>query len=193
MTIHPDNPWLVTLPRRLQTRNGDSVLLRLVGEEDAVQICAILPQSHRESDFLNWMPGEFDWTDEREREFIRDHAHRRGAIILCIESDDRIIALAGAQQMPFRRFAHHAEIGITILKDHWGKGLGRILMESLIEWGRAEKLGRLTLRVFEDNHRAVRLYRSLGFTKEGRLRADALRADGRYSDTILMALFLDGE
>ena len=192
MTSHPDDPSLVTLPRRFQTKMGDPVILRRVREEDAEQICAILPQAHRESDFLNWMPGEFDWTAEREREFIRDHVHRRGAIILCAESDDRIIALAGAHPMPFRRFTHHAEIGITVLKDHWGRGLGRTLVEFLVAWGRAEKLAKLTLRVFEDNHRAMGLYRALGFAEEGRLRGDALRADGRYSDTILMARFLDG-
>lgn len=150
----------------------------------------MLPRSHLESDFLNWMPGEFDWTVEREREFIRDHTGRRGAIVLCVELNEGITALAGAHQMPFRRFAHQAEIGVTVLKDHWGKGLGRTLIEFLIAWGKTERLIKLTLRVFEDNHRAIRLYQSLQFAEEGRLCGDALRADGRYSDTILMARFL---
>jgi RimJ/RimL family protein N-acetyltransferase len=57
-----------------------------------------------------------------------------------------------------------------------------------MEHGFAElNLNRIWLAVLADNVRAERLYRSLGFREEGRLR-DAQYKRGRYLDVILMAL-----
>lgn len=179
----------VSLPRELTLNDGSRVTLRRLLESDAEQVCALLPKAHLESDFLNFMAGEFDWTADREREFIREHERHPHSIVLCAERDSNFLALCGARQPPFRRYAHQAEIGITVFKAYWGIGLGRAMMRFLIDWSRLDGLRKLTLRVFDDNVRAINLYRSLGFCEEGRLRQDVLRADGRYSDTICMARF----
>jgi RimJ/RimL family protein N-acetyltransferase len=179
----------VSLPQTLTLRDGSQVILRRLGESDAEQICILFPKSHTESDFLNFMPGEFDWTPAREREFIREHEHQAHSILLCAERGSELVALAGARQAPYRRYAHQAEIGITVFKSNWGLGLGRLMMQYLVDWSRVEGLRKLALRVFQDNHRAISLYQSLGFVEEGRLREDVLRADGRYSDTIIMGRF----
>ena len=179
-------PIDVFLPREIQLKDGTRATLRRLRESDAEQVCGMLPKAHIESDFLNYMPGEFDWTAEREREFIREHEKHAHSILLCAHRDTELLALCGARQTPFRRFAHQAEIGITVFKANWGIGLGRHMMEFLVAWSRAEGLRKLTLRVFEDNVHAIGLYRSLGFVEEGRLREDVLRADGHYSDTIFM-------
>jgi len=179
----------VSLPREIQLKDGSRATLRRLCESDAEQVCVLLPKAHCESDFLNFMPGEFDWTPEREREFIREHDRQPHSIILCAERAGQLLALCGAKQVPFRRYAHQAEIGITVFKANWGIGLGRHMMEFLVAWSRSEGLRKLTLRVFDDNDRAIRLYRTLGFVEEGRVREDMLRTDGRYSDTIFMGLF----
>ena len=179
----------VSLPQTLTLRDGSQVVLRRMRESDAEQVCLLFPKAHAESDFLNFMPGEFDWTPEREREFIREHEHQAHSILLCAERGFDLLAWAGARQAPFRRYAHQAEIGIAVFKPHWGLGLGRLMMQYLVDWSQVEGLRKLALRVREDNHRAISLYQSLGFAEEGRLREDALRADGSYSDTIIMARF----
>jgi RimJ/RimL family protein N-acetyltransferase len=48
-------------------------------------------------------------------------------------------------------------------------------------------LNRVHLRVYEDNARALAVYRRLGFQEEGRLRQDRF-LEGRYWDTLLMGL-----
>jgi len=164
-------------------------MLRRLQESDAEQVCERLPKSHTESDFLNFLPGEFDWTPQREREFIRERQGQARSILFCAERDGELLSLCGALQMPFRRYAHQAEVGITVFKAHWGKGLGRGMMEFVVAWSQAEGLRKLMLRVFHDNIRAINLYRSLGFLEEGRLKGDVLRVDGTYSDTIFMSRF----
>jgi RimJ/RimL family protein N-acetyltransferase len=66
-------------------------------------------------------------------------------------------------------------------------------MERLVEWARQAGLRKLYLKVFSDNTRAIRLYESLGFVEEGRLKGDVLRGDGTYGDTLIMSHFFVGE
>ena len=51
-----------------------------------------------------------------------------------------------------------------------GRGNGRALLEALLGWADARGLVRVALEVVETNTRAIRLYESLGFEHEGRLR-----------------------
>lgn len=172
-------------------RDGRECVIRSVVEADAAQICEMIPTTHVESDFLAWLPGEFQMTVAEEVEFLRNE-WRTGSVIVCADLAGRIIATAGARKQKFRRFAHQAEFGITVTRSHWGQGLGRKLTECLLEWGRKVGLRKMTLRVYEDNVRAIALYRSLGFVEEGMLRQDVLRQDGRYTDSLLMAYHYRG-
>ena len=53
-------------------------------------------------------------------------------------------------------------------------------------------LHRIYLHVFTDNKPAIRLYRSIGFREEGRLR-EAIFADGRFKDILAMGLLRSDE
>lgn len=54
---------------------------------------------------------------------------------------------------------------IAVVPAHRGKGLGKALVQKLFQVMRAEKLTAATLEVTADNHRAIQLYQSMGFTK----------------------------
>lgn len=177
------------LPFEFRLEDGRSCLIRKMSEDDAEIMCAILPQTHLESDFLNYMPGEFNMTLEQEREFIRDHNAKPCSMAIAAELDGRIIGYAGAFALERKRYAHHAEFGLTVVKAFWGLGLGRGLTQYAIDWGRDAGLRKLYLKVFDTNVGAIKLYESLGFAEEARLQGDWLRADGSYGDTIIMSVF----
>jgi RimJ/RimL family protein N-acetyltransferase len=179
------------LPRTVSFRDGRAGTLRNVVEDDAEELCRFLPETHAESDFLGWMAGEWSLTFEQERNFIREYRLAPRHALVCVSFDGAIVAVGGANQSMWRRQAHVAEIGMGVRRPFWNLGIGRAIGRYLIDWGRAVGLRKLILRVFDDNDRGIALYRSLGFEEEGRLRQDVLRADGRYSDTLVMGLFLD--
>jgi RimJ/RimL family protein N-acetyltransferase len=162
--------------------------IRLAVEDDARALCSLLPQMHAETEWLNYMPGEFNKDEEWERNFIIEQQAKPAAIMLLAEVDGKIIATAGAGSFEYKRYAHHAELGLSILKDYWGQGLGRKLMELLIEWGRARGLRKMYLKTFDGNDRAISLYDSLGFMTEARLKDDFLKNGGTYGDTIIMSM-----
>ena len=85
------------------------------------------------------------------------------------------------------RRRHAMNLGIALLPEAQGQGIGRALMQALLDY--ADQWGqvlRIELTVFIDNARAIALYESLGFRREGRLVGYALRG-GQYADVFTMA------
>ena len=85
------------------------------------------------------------------------------------------------------RRRHAMTLGISVLPEAQGQGVGLALMQALCDW--ADRWGqvlRLELSVFADNQRAIALYRRCGFVQEGLHIGYALR-DGQYVDSLSMA------
>ncbi len=187
----PIRPADDLLPCALPLSDGRVCLLREMVEDDAAGIIEFLPITHVETDFVNYLPGEFDWTVEREREFLRSRFANPLSISMAAHVDGRIIGLAGAAAPEWKRMHHHAEIGLVILKEFWGQGIGRKMMDINVEWGRRVGLRKMYLRVVHYNQRARRMYEAMGFVEEARLHEDVRRVDGTYGHTITMSLVYD--
>src|SRR5439155_572812 len=71
-------------------------------------------------------------------------------------------------------------------------GLGRRMMERVLEWMRARSFAKAELAVFATNDRARRLYESLGFVEEG-VRRRHVRIRGEFVDEVLMGLWFGPE
>lgn len=56
---------------------------------------------------------------------------------------------------------------VGVAPDHRRRGIGRALLERLIDAARAQGAGRMLLEVRVDNEPALALYRDLGFTRMG--------------------------
>jgi RimJ/RimL family protein N-acetyltransferase len=94
---------------------------------------------------------------------------------------------------PTPTMAHHrnCEIGIGMLKDYRGKGYGSEAILWILNWGfRMANMHRIALECFEWNEGAVKLYKKLGFTLEGRKR-EFLWFDGRWHDKLDFSMLED--
>ena len=84
--------------------------------------------------------------------------------------------------------ARHAEVGIALLPEARGRGVGTAALRQLIEFGfRRRNLRRLHLVVIESNQAGIAVYRKLGFVEEGRRRQHCW-VRGRYEDEVIMGL-----
>ncbi|MGV1949533.1 GNAT family N-acetyltransferase [Agrobacterium vitis] len=110
-------------------------------------------------------------------------------------NDPQFVALDGARVVGWcdiRRHdreihAHRGVLGMGIIDGYRGAGLGKRLIETTLAASWAIGLHRVELDVHADNDRAIRLYESVGFVREGVAR-DAVRIDGRFVDVIHMAI-----
>jgi [ribosomal protein S5]-alanine N-acetyltransferase len=82
-----------------------------------------------------------------------------------------------------------AEFAIMIgAKDRWGKGLGKSVSRYMVDYGFRElNLNRIELTALAGNLRAISLYESLGFLREGMMRQAQFK-DGVYQDVVMMSI-----
>jgi ribosomal protein S18 acetylase RimI-like enzyme len=92
---------------------------------------------------------------------------------------------------PLRRplHAHAGVLGMGVLAQFRGRGVGKALIIAAIEKAKAIGLTRIELMVREDNKRAVALYERVGFVVEG-LKRRSTRIEGAYFNDLVMALLL---
>ena len=84
------------------------------------------------------------------------------------------------------RQKHVCSLGISIAEAYQGRGVGRALMNACLDFAdHWANYARVELTVHADNARAIKLYQSLGFEHEGRLRDYSFR-EGGYVDALLM-------
>lgn len=86
------------------------------------------------------------------------------------------------------RLARHAEVGIALLPEARGKGVGTEALGQLTEFAFVRRnLRRLHLRLIASNAAAITAYRKAGFVDEGRHREHCW-VRGRYEDEVTMGL-----
>ena len=84
------------------------------------------------------------------------------------------------------RQKHVCSLGISIAEAYQGRSVGRALMNACLDFAdNWANYARVELTVHADNARAVKLYESLGFAHEGRLRDFSFR-EGGYVDALFM-------
>lgn len=119
-----------------------------------------------------------------------DYLRRRGTdvrCVICVDGDSvpvGIVSLTGIHPV-HRSGEFHMMIG---RRELCGKGIGTAATLQMLRHGFLDlNLQRIYLSVLASNAAALRVYEKAGFREEGRAREAAYK-NGRYEDTVLMAL-----
>jgi ribosomal protein S18 acetylase RimI-like enzyme len=84
-------------------------------------------------------------------------------------------------------YSHCGTLGVGLLPEFRGRGIGRQLMQRTIDAAFAFSLTRIELTVRESNAKAIGLYKTFGFEIEG-LHRNAVCIEGQYENLYSMAL-----
>lgn len=112
-----------------------------------------------------------------------------GGVIVVAEQGGRIVGELHAYPYRQRRLDHVlSHLTIAVHPDAQGQGLGRRLFESLLTevLEHRPRITRIELICQESNTRALALYESLGFRREGRLEEGIKAAAGGLENDIPM-------
>ncbi|HEV2365455.1 MAG TPA: GNAT family N-acetyltransferase [Caulobacteraceae bacterium] len=157
------------------------VQIRALEAEDMPAVAEIFEQPR-----AIWGTMQVPFTSiERRRQ--RHLALPPGHTMIAAVIDGRVIGTAGLHPFDNVRRAHAATLGMAVHDAFAGRGAGRALLAALLD--KADRwLGcrRLELTVWADNDRAIALYESAGFEREGVFRAYGWR-DGAFADALAMA------
>lgn len=172
-------------------KGGVELLVRNAVASDARALRETTQRTHAETDYLLSYPDEQRVDDEQEACSLAETERSDNEVELVAILDGRIVGSAGITAVGGRRkVVHRARFGISILKEHWGLGIGRVLMESCIDCARRAGYTQLELEVVADNKRALSLYRRPGFEEYGRNPRGYRSASSGYQELVHMRLEL---
>ena len=161
-----------------------SFAIREANEDDARAIKDIVNSVISEKYYVVPESSRENWS-----ETIREIKDRKGLIIVA-QIGEKTVGMAHLARGKFKKNQHVAYLGITILKGFREIGIGKTMMNHLIEWAsKQEELEKISLTVFSTNKPAINLYRKLGFEVEG-ISKKQYKIEGKYVDEIAMAKFL---
>lgn len=172
-------------------QGGLELLVRNAVASDARALRETTQRTHAETNYLLSYPDEQSVDDEQEARSLAETERSCNEVELVAIIDGRIVGSAGVSAVRSRhKVAHRACFGISILKEYWGIGIGRVLMEASIDCARQAGYTQLELEVVADNERAVLLYRCAGFEEYGRNPRGYRSADAGYQELVYMRLEL---
>ena len=174
------------LRRQGSTRDGRELLLRPTRETDAPALVALLDAVAAEREFIAAVPGERSVAEEQ---LALAALLSEGGLSIVVEVETEIAGHLAVHRGVAPNEAHSGDVAIIVANQYRGRGVGRLLMETAIDWGRAVGLSRLHLGVFTSNERAISLYRAVGFVEDGVRSAHVKLPDGPR-DLLLMSLRL---
>ena len=126
--------------------------------------------------------------DEMRRYF--ETQRRRGMLQFVAAAGPRVVGWCDVIPKDVEGFRHSSDLGMGLLAERRGLGLGRALLERTLEATRQSGLLRVELEVYATNRAGITLYERCGFRHEG-LRRRARLLDGITDDVVEMALLFD--
>jgi len=183
---------------RVTLKNGASAVVRPVRVEDAPDILEMTRLVH-ELDLgvvrtMDEIPANLEAQQRELQSWVKGiRSPPNGQMMVC-EVGGQVRGAGSVRRMMYERMRHTGHIGLAVHPEWQGLGIGRAIMEALIEWANSDEsegITRLDLSALADNHRAMKLYESLGFAHEGIRRSSVRRDDGTLVDDVLMARLLD--
>jgi len=174
------------LPRTINLRNGDSIILRQLSKEDLDDIWNIFNEVVEEKQYI---PVINPVTSRFEKENWYFHQKDEDNIVIVAETENYIVGQCMIEHTCWDAASHVGELGIIISGKYRNIGLGEYLILEALKAAQDKAFEKVCLSCFHTNIRALNLYKRIGFRKVG-LRERQFKIDGRIFDEILMELWL---
>jgi len=186
-TLHYSGGYM----KKYKFKNLEEYEIREVEVRDAGKMIEYLNKISVESDNLTFGEGEMIITLESEIEFIEKSLKSDNQYFVLAEYNNEIIGNLSFSSGIKPRIKHQGEFGVSVLKKHWGNGVAYALISGLIKWVREGKIiTKINLQVKSDNENGIKLYKRMGFEKEGLIKRGFL-IDGKYYDLYHMGLIIE--
>lgn len=98
--------------------------------------------------------------DEERLQWFNSLMSRSDYLIWGVEYNGTPVGVCGLKKIDGKTAEYWGYIGE---KSYWGKGIGKMMMAIILDISKELKLSSIWLRVRKYNHRAIGLYKSIGF------------------------------
>ncbi|MGE6377969.1 N-acetyltransferase family protein [Peribacillus muralis] len=164
-----------------------SYKIRTAEGKDAEAVLAIQHAVIAEGEYFIAVSNEFNKTEQQQREWIQGLLENDRETIIVAEIKGEVIGWIAFQSEKRKRMSRKGSFGMMIRDNYREMGIGKKLLRALLDWAEANPLiEKVSLGVFSINHRAISLYKRMGFVEEGRKIQEYKLNDLEYVDDILM-------
>ena len=165
-----------------------NITIRKAKIEDAQAILQYLDQIGKESDNLTFGEEGIGYTLEDEEKMIQGFEENLNSTMYIAIDSNQVVSVGNLSASKRERTKHVSVLGISVLKSHWNMGIGKKMMNSLIEFAKqAPDTKAIHLEVRSDNLVAIHLYESVGFKKNSTI-PEMMHIQDNYYDIDLMIL-----
>lgn len=173
-------------------KDGHRCVIRNAEATDAQEVLDVMQRAHVQTDFLRSYPNEMAIDVEQERSWLSERLESEREIELVGVVDGVIVGSAGVEEVgTTSKVWHRAELGISVIRQYWGIGIGGALIDACIACATAAEYSQLELQVVADNARALALYIKRGFVEYGRNPRGFLSCVSGYQELVYMRRELD--
>jgi RimJ/RimL family protein N-acetyltransferase len=174
--------------QKLLLKNGSLGVCREAEVKDAENIIGVVNSVGAEKTYI--LTKKFNHDVEWERNFIRERVKdKRDVLLVVAEVEGNIVGVSDITIGNSPKNRHVGGVGISIMKEWRGLGIGTAMMNYMIDWAKGRRLENLSLEVFSTNRQAIRLYEKFDFQVEGRRRKQ-YKIEKNYVDGIIMSRFI---
>ena len=170
-------------PLKIVDKLGRTIILRNAEVSDADALIKYLKITTDETPYLIREPDEVCLTREQEEDIIKRYIDAERELMLIAAIDGKHIGNCSLMSAgSYKRYSHRCEIAIALYQQFCGNGIGKIMLQTILDIAKRVGYEQAELEVISDNKRAIALYEMLGFEKYGRFPGNMKYADGKYAD-----------
>ncbi len=178
------SPW-----RQVHELDAGRLVIDLPGDDDVLELVQLQRAVLAEGRWFITEADEYMDSLQLQRATLRELQRQPNCIALVAKLDKRLVGLLKVTGGSLRRMRHVGKLEILVAEDARGQGVGRKLLEAVLRWARENPhVLKLGLAVYAHNDRAIKLYESAGFRREGYRKAEYQLRDGSLLDDVLMAI-----
>ncbi len=177
-----------SLPLVIETGKGKAII-RDMKLSDADMLLDHIRSHAREGTKLLIEPGEVPRSASQEREILRIYFGKGRKMIVAV-MDGMVVGSADVRIGGMNKTKHAASFGIAVRTGYRGLGIGKAMMEYLMDWAVEHGAKKLWLSVFSTNTEAITFYEALGFKEECRKKGQYI-VKGQYVDEVIMSLWVE--
>lgn len=159
------------------------VLIRSTAPSDATSLSQAIGQVARER---RWLAAVEPFTEAETRMFVQLNRAVGVPQFVAVYEMEVIGWCDLVRLYSYPGYEHNGRLGMGVILGWRGRGLGRALLDRVLEAAPAAGFRRVELEVYASNTTALGLYRSRGFEVEGVKRGMRI-LDGQVDDVVCMA------
>jgi len=172
--------------KKYKLKSGSSIKIRVPKLDEAQKLADLKRSYIKNTTTIPLELEEYPNDLKHELNLITDYIQSPNSILLVAEFNNELIGNIDLTGSKRAKMFHTAMIGMGI-KEKWrNQGLGRILIESVIDWAKKHSAIELIwLEVYASNELGFNLYKKTGFKVSGRIN-DFFKEENGYKDKVQM-------